>query len=187
MFKLGCAARFCTPPPPPPEKQDKPEPAVPTTTSVERSPELILWDRAVEAARQRKHHPDPTQADVLIPWSHGTERTEVQALASTFPSGRATLFLRTSLAPLELALRINKDFFKVLQLTVKVGKRKSDGRLLIDIMVTSAAVVRYGSSSGCINCTVGESSRGTEPAFLERIATYARPQEPAAYIIALHT
>lgn len=121
MFKLGCGSRLFTPPAPPPNRKDKPEPSVETAIIVERSPELILWDRAVEAALQREHYPDPTQDPIPIPWSHGTERTEVHSLASTIPSGRATLFLRTSLAPLELALRLNKDFFKVLQLAVKVG------------------------------------------------------------------
>lgn len=82
------------------------------------NPDLVLWERAVQAAQLRAHYPSP--GDALIPWSHGTESADVCTLEPVPCPGRATLFLRTSLAAPDLARRLNDDFFEALGLTVKV-------------------------------------------------------------------
>lgn len=88
--------------------------------------EHAVWALATAAAASSKHHPRPE--DVLVPWTHAASESsssssDVCTLEPTPGAGRATLFLRTTLAAVTLANRLNRDFFKYSRLKVKVSPR----------------------------------------------------------------
>lgn len=80
------------------------------SSSSVKEEQLRAWDAAVEAARRRAYQPAP--ADVLIPWTIANLAATEFCTAAPFPAvNRITLFLRTTLGAMEIARKLNSDFF----------------------------------------------------------------------------
>lgn len=95
-----------------------------STYDFSKHPEHAVRVLATAAAAVSKHHPTP--GDVLVPWTHVASESSTSELCTLEPTpgaGRATLFLRTTLAAEALANRLNRDFFKYSDLKVKVSPK----------------------------------------------------------------